>query len=423
VHYNPCHLLGPKLGPAGGRHDGSLCRQVVRARGEQSEEAGPARGRRRSLSRHLEGWVTAPLGLPVSAEGSRSNRPGKLREMGLGSAATVSLAKARELASQARSLLAEGKDPLEAKRERQGTPTFAEMTEEVVGSLERGWRNPKHRQQWRTTLSTYCKPINGLPVDAITTDHVLGTLRPLWSRVPETASRLRGRIEKVLDAARAKGQRTGENPARWRGHLDHLLPARQKLTRGHHKALPYEQAPAFFARLQELGSISARCLEFSILTAARSGEAMAARFDEFDVAREIWTIPATRMKAGREHRVPLTPRSLEIIAAMANIRASEFVFPGNKRGRPLSVMALEMVLRRLKVGTTVHGFRSTFRDWAAEQTTFSHEACELALAHVIQNKVEAAYRRGNLFEKRRELMAAWEAFLTRTDSLVSRSSP
>jgi integrase len=371
--------------------------------------------------RHADG---GSLYLAISKDGTRrrwvflyrrkasgETGPGKLREMGLGGATTVSLAKARELANHARSLLADGKDPLEARRQRQRVPTFAEMTDEVVGSLEGAWRNPKHRQQWRTTLATYCQQIKGLPVDAISTDHVLAILKPLWSRVPETASRLRGRIEKVLDAARARGHRTGENPARWRGHLDHLLPTRRKLTRGNHKALPYDRTPAFFNRLQELGSISARCLEFTILTAARSGEAMGARFEEFDLERAIWTVPATRMKAGREHRVPLTPRSLEIIAAMANARASEFVFPGNKRGRPLSVMALEMVLRRMKVEATVHGFRSTFRDWAAEQTTFSHEACELALAHVIPNKVEAAYRRGDLLEKRRELMAAWESFL------------
>ena len=290
------------------------------------------------------------------------------------------------------------------------------MAEEVIASLETGWRNPKHRYQWRQTLAVHCNSIHDLPVDAVTTDHVLAILKPLWSKVPETASRLRGRIEKVLDAAKARGHRSGENPARWRGHLDHLLPKRQRLTRGHHKALPYAEVPAFVARLQELRSISALCLEFTILTAARSGEAMGARFEEFDLDRGIWTVPATRMKAGREHRVPLSPRAIEIVQRMAAVRTGDFVFPGNRPDRPLSNMALEMLMRRLKVDATVHGFRSAFRDWAAEQTSVPREVAEAALAHVLENKVEAAYRRSDLFEKRRVLMEQWAEFLANDTS-------
>jgi integrase len=211
----------------------------------------------------------------------------------------------------------------------------------------------------------------------------------------------------VLDAAKAKGYRAGENPARWRGHLDHLLPKRQKLTRGHHKALPYEEVPALVARLRRTGSVSALCLEFTILTAARSGEAMGARWSEIDLERGVWTVPKGRMKAGREHRVPLSGRAKEILSHMDQVRTGDLVFPGLKRDRPLSTMALEMVLRRMKIDATVHGFRSAFRDWGAEQTSAPREVAEAALAHTIENKVEAAYRRTDLFEKRRILMEQW----------------
>ena len=246
-----------------------------------------------------------------------------------------------------------------------------------------------------------------MPVDAVTTEHVLGILQPIWSKVPETASRLRGRIEKVLDAAKARGYRTGENPARWRGHLDHLLPKRQKLTRGHHKALPYDEVPAFVARLRRTGSVSALCLEFTILTAARSGEAMGARWEEFDLERGVWTVPKERMKAGREHRVPLSDR------ARAHPRAH-----GREPERRPRVSRPEEGAAALHHGAgdgdaadegrrTVHGFRSAFRDWAAEQTSVPREVAEAALAHTLENKVEAAYRRTDLFEKRRALMEEW----------------
>lgn len=248
--------------------------------------------------------------------------------MGLVSASTVRLSQARELAARVRSLLKDGRNPLDERTVARKLPTFGEMADGVIASLEPAWRNPKHRDQWRMTLSKYCAPMRDLPVDIITTHHVLGVLQAFWLRVPETADRLRGRIEKVLDAAKAKGHRAGENPARWRGHLDHLLPARPRLARGHHKALSYRKVPDLISQLRELGSISAFCLEFTILTAARSGEAMGARWDEIDLNLGIWVVPGRRMKAGREHRVPLPARTQEIVATMAALRAGVFVFPG-----------------------------------------------------------------------------------------------
>jgi integrase len=287
------------------------------------------------------------------------------------------------------------------------------MADEVIATHESAWRNPKHREQWCMTFKVYCEPIRSIPVDQITTEHVLSVLRPLWCKVPETASRLRGRIEKVLDAAKARGQRSGENPARWRGHLDHLLPRHQKLTRGHHKALPYEHVPDLIRRLQTSGSTSALCLTFTVLIAARSGEAMGARWEEFDLERGVWTVPADRMKAGREHRVPLSTRAAALLDHMGKGETGPFVFPGMKQDRPLSTMALEMVLRRMKIDATVHGFRSAFRDRAAEQTSAPREVAEAALAHVLENRVEAAYRRSDLFEKRRLLMEQWSHYCTR----------
>ncbi|MHB2210684.1 tyrosine-type recombinase/integrase [Methylobacterium sp. CM6257] len=372
--------------------------------------------------RHADG---GGLYLSISPDGSRrrwvylfrwrepgQTGAGKLREMGLGSASTVSLARARELATAARAHVANGVNPLAVRdvQPEKRMPTFSEMADEVVSALETGWKNPKHRDQWRMTLTRYCEPIASVPVDQVTTEQVLAILKPLWTKVPETASRLRGRIEKVLDAARAKGHRTAENPARWRGHLDHLLPRRQKLTRGHHKALPYHEVPAFIARLHQSRSVSALCLEFAILTAARSGEAMGALWSEVDLDRGVWTVPKERMKAGREHRVPLSDRAREILAGLREAGQGELVFPGNKPGRPLSTMALEMLLRRMEVDATVHGFRSAFRDWAAEQTSAPREVAEAALAHTNKDKVEAAYFRTDLFEKRRALMSQWNEY-------------
>ncbi len=339
---------------------------------------------------------------------------GKRREMGLGSAGAVTLAAARDLAFEARKRVAAGIDPLEARREAAkaivGKPTFGPCALGYIAAHEASWRNAKHRQQWRSTLETYCTAIWDKPVDEIDTEAVLGVLQPLWQSVPETASRLRGRIEAVLDAARAQGHRTGENPARWRGHLDHLLAKPQKLSRGHHAAMPYSEVPAFVASLREREALAALALEFVILTAARSGEVLGARWSEFDLAAKVWTIPAARMKAGREHRVPLSGRAMAILAKLAEGRTGDFVFPGQRPGKPLSGMAMEMVLRRLKAEVTVHGFRSSFRDWCGEETHFPREVAEAALAHVAGDATERAYRRGDALEKRRGLMEAWAAF-------------
>jgi integrase len=364
--------------------------------------------------RHADG---GGLYLSISPNGGRRwvflyRWHGKPTEIGFGSARDVSLARARELARLARAKLAEGSDPKEARRAVQGA-SFGECADRLIEVMRPSWRNGKHAAQWAMTLREYAAPLGRLPVDKITTDDVLSILKPLWSEKPETAARLRGRIERVLDAAKARGLRSGENPARWRGHLDQLLPKRQRLTRGHHAAMNYVELPAFVGDLQARQGTAALALEFAILTAARSGEVLGARWEEIDLDRGVWTIPAVRMKAGREHRVPLARRALTIVGTMQDLRSSDFVFPGQGAGRGLSVMALEMVLRRMKIeGVTVHGFRSAFRDWAAECTHFPNEVCEAALAHVIENKAEAAYRRGDLFEKRRKLMDAWGAYCT-----------
>jgi len=360
--------------------------------------------------RHADG---GGLYLSISPNGGRRwvflyRWRGKPTEIGLGSARDVTLARARELASQARANLAEGINPKDARKPSEGA-TFGECADRVIEAMRPSWRNDKHTAQWEMTLRDYAAPLRQLSVDKIVTDDVLAVLKPLWNAKPETASRLRGRIERVLDAAKAQGFRSGENPARWRGHLDQLLPKRQRLTRGHHAAMSYAELPAFMSNLQARQAMAALALEFAILTAARTGEVLGARWQEFDLDQAaVWTVPATRMKAGREHRVPLSPRALKIVKALHETRDGDFVFPGQKPGKPLSVMALEMILRRMKIDdATVHGFRSAFRDWAAERTNFPNEVCEAALAHVIGNKAEAAYRRSDLFDKRRKLMDMW----------------
>jgi integrase len=362
------------------------------------------------------------LYLSISANGGRRwvfmyRFAGKQREMGLGSAsrAGTSLARARDLAAEARMALAAGLDPLEVRKAaRQAErifPTFGECADAFIETHRSSWRNDKHIAQWTMTLTTHCAPIRAMPIDKIDTEAVLKVLQPIWERLPETAKRLRGRIEKVLDAAAVRGFRTGENPARWRGHLQNLLARPKTLSRGHHAALPYEQLPDFMAQLRARHSLAARALEFAILTACRSGEVRSARWDEIDLAKAVWVIPAGRMKAGKEHRVPLSDRAVALLMALQGTRTSDFIFPGTSSGKPLSGMAMAMQLRRMKADDiTVHGFRSTFRDWASENTTFPHEVCEQALAHAIGNKTEAAYRRGDLFEKRRKLMEAWAAY-------------
>jgi integrase len=362
--------------------------------------------------RHADG---GGLYLSISPNGGRRwvflyRWRGKPTEIGLGSARDVTLARARDLAKGSRGQLAEGINPKEARKPVEGA-TFGACADRLIAAMRPSWRNGKHAAQWEMTLREYAGPLRRLPAQAITTNDVLSVLKPLWNEKPETASRLRGRIERVLDAAKAQGLRTGENPARWRGHLDQLLPKRQRLTRKHHAAMSYGDVPAFIADLQSREGTGALVLEFTILTAARSGEVLGARWDEFDLERAIWTVPAHRMKGGREHRVPLSGRAVAIVKFLRKAYSSEFAFAGHKSGKPLSRMTLGNVLRRMNVNNvTVHGFRSAFRDWAAECTSFTNEVCEAALAHAVTNRVEAAHRRGDLFEKRRKLMEAWTGF-------------
>jgi integrase len=353
------------------------------------------------------------LYLIVSASGSRKwvlrfTWRGRAKEMGLGSANSVPLADAREKAASARRKIAQGLNPIEERKRDNGTPTFGEMADLVLDSLAAGFRNEKHKAQWKMTLETYAAPLRGKPVDTITTEDVLSVLKPIWTTKAETASRLRGRMEKVLDAAKAKGFRHGENPARWRGHLDHLLPKRPNLSRGHHAAMPYEDVAAFIGRLRESDSLAARALELTILTAARSGEILGMRWSEIDLDKRVWTLPPDRMKAGKEHRVPLSERAVAMLRQLAETKTGEFVFPGQRKNRPLSDMAMEMVLRRMYAdNVTVHGFRSSFRDWAGNETSYPRDLIETALAHVIGDKAEQAYRRSDALEKRRALMEAW----------------
>jgi integrase len=346
---------------------------------------------------------------------------GRTRDAGLGSYPSVSLAEARNEADRLRKQIAEGIDPVEArKRQRAASQveaerviTFEQCAKAHVASHEAGWKNDKHRAQWHSTLKTYVYPFIGrLPVKAVDTSHVMNILEPIWTSKPETASRVRGRIEVILSWAKVRGYRDGENPAQWRGHLDHLLPAKGRVRKvRHHAALPYSEVPAFMKVLREQEGFAARALEFLILTATRTSETLGATWDEIDWQRDLWIVPAERMKAGKDHRVPLGPRSRDLLTEMKSIRMNDFVFPGAKPGRPLSQMSLLMTLRRMGFGhITAHGFRSSFRDWAAECTSFPGEVAELALAHAVPNAVEAAYRRGDLLVKRRQLMESWSEF-------------
>ena len=375
----------------------------------------------------------ANLYLVVSKTGARKwvlrfTWRGKPKEMGLGSATNIPLADAREKAATARRKIAQGTNPIEERKREGGIPTFGEVADDVCQSLSLGFRNEKHKAQWKSTLETYAGSLRSKSVDTIGTDDVLAVLKPIWTVKSETASRVRGRIEKVLDAAKAKGFRNGENPARWRGHLDHLLPRPSRLARGHHAAMPYEDVAGFIANLLKRESSAAVALELCILTAARSGEILGMQWSEVDLDKKIWTVPADRMKAGREHRVPLAPRAVAILHQLETLRANEFVFPGQARNKPLSNMAMEMLLRRMKIeNATVHGFRSSFRDWAGNVSDFPREVVETALAHVIGDKAEQAYRRSDALEKRRKLMDQWAAYcsmpLTRQGCCVSPLAP
>jgi integrase len=370
----------------------------------------------------------AGLYLQVSPSGTKSwiyrySTGGRSREMGLGSIAALGLSDARTRAKECRQQRVMGIDPLEAKRasaalkklEDAKAITFSDAAAKYITAHETSWSNEKHRAQWKSSLEIYASPVIGtLSVAAIDTGLVLKIIEPIWRTKPETASRIRGRIESVLNWATARGFRQGENPARWKGHLDKLLPARGKVrTVKHHAALPFDELPTLMANLRACQGSGARALELTILTGLRTGEVIGACWREFNLQRKIWIVPAERMKAKREHRVPLSDYVVELLAVLP--QENDFLFPGERSGMPLSNMAMLQTLNRLgRSDITVHGFRSTLRDWAAERTNFPNHVVEMALAHAIGNKVEAAYRRGDLFEKRVRLMDAWAEFATKT---------
>ncbi|MER8570630.1 integrase arm-type DNA-binding domain-containing protein [Mesorhizobium sp. M1338] len=376
--------------------------------------------------RHSDG---GGLYLQVEPGGSKSwvfmwKRDGKRTAMGLGRYPDNGLGDARGKAEAARKNLAAGRDPLlqvrqEAERE-EADKTFSECVDLFLDEDRKAsWRNSKHRAQWEMTLGdAYCKHLRPMRVSTIGTEDVLKVLKPIWSAKPETASRLRGRIERVLSFAKGKGWRSGENPALWRGHLDSILPKPEKLKRrGHHRAMAYGSVPAFMQRLREASGMDAKALEFTILTAARSGETVGATWDEIDFEQKVWTVPASRIKAGRRHEVPLSPRAVALLRLVPKRNDNPYVFPGQRKGKPISAASMEMLLRRweLKDQTTIHGFRSSFRDWVGDCTDFPREVAEAALAHVIGDKAEQAYRRGTALERRRKLMTAWADFLASGD--------
>ncbi len=379
------------------------------------------------------------LSLLIAKDGSKRwifiwDRNGKRREMGLGSTADVSLVRARNMAADARQLLLDGIDPLEkrnadelaaaeaarqAEIEKAGPLLFGAFADDYIDTHEEGWKNPKHRQQWRNTIKTHAASLLKKPVGEITIDNVVAVLKPIWRSTPETASRLRGRIENILDAAKASNHILSpwENPARWRGNLIHLLPRRpSKKDVKHHAAMPFEDIPDFWLRLRERPALAARALELTILCATRTNETLGATWSEFDLDSALWTIPKDRMKMNIEHRVPLPNAAVELlraIAANSNCPPDAYVFEGQKCGRPLSNMAMTMVLRRMKLGhLTVHGMRSSFRDYMGELTNHPETIVEHALAHQVGDETSRAYRRGDALLKRRVLMNDWEAYVT-----------
>jgi integrase len=380
-------------------------------------------GRLKTPGLHFVGGVRG-LALQVAPGGARTwvlrfSIAGKRRDMGLGGFPEITLAAAREKAREARAKADQGIDPILHRQAANSAhrasvaaaKTFAECVTGYVDAKSAEWKNPKHRQQWSNTLEQYANPVIGpMLVRDVTLTHVLNILEPIWTTKTETASRVRGRIESVLNWATARGYRSGENPARWRGHLDKLLPAPKKVAKvEHHAALDVNAVPGFMSALREQDGLGAKALEFLILTATRSGEVRGATWDEIDLDNAIWTIPAERMKAGREHRVPLSPAAIKLLKALPRVKDVVLLFPSTKN-TPLSDMTLTGVLRRMGVEAVPHGFRSTFRDWAAERTSFPNHVVEMALAHTIGDKVEAAYRRGDLFAKRMQLMSAWAKF-------------
>lgn len=354
---------------------------------------------------------------------------GKTRRMGLGSTNALSLKDARELAREQRTLLAKKIDPLEARAQQSNTATFDDVAADYIKAQRGGWKNPNHAQQWENSLATYASPVIGhLAPAEVTTEHVLKILKPIWNEKKETASRVRNRIELVLNAAKARKLRSGENVAAWRGHLELLLANHRRNDRRHHPALPWHQTNQFWQSFMADTDTSARALQLTILTALRTSEVLGARWSEFDLKAAVWTVPAVRMKAGKEHRVPLSTQALKVLESIPKVPSGQ-LFEGRKEGNTLSNMAMLLKIRRMDAKSienggagwrdddgnviTVHGFRSTFRDWAAENTSFENIVVEQALAHTIGDAVEAAYRRGDLLERRRQLMEAWGKYVTR----------
>jgi len=373
---------------------------------------------------HAVGGVPGLL-LQVTDTGSRSWAlrtvvGGKRRYMGLGGFPAVTLAQAKGKAREARAEIEAGIDPIATRREVRSAMladaasarTFAQCVEAYLDAKGDEWRNGKHRQQWRNTLETYAFPVIGeMLVRDVGLPQVLRVLEPIWKTKTETATRVRGRIESVLDWATVRGYRHGDNPARWRGHLETLLGNPRKIRKvEHHRALPADDVPPFMAKLRQKAGIGARALELLVLTAARSGEVRGARWGEFDLDKAEWVVPGERMKAGKTHRVPLSAPAVKLLKALPRIDGTDLVFP-SVRNTPLSDMTLAKALRDMRVDAVPHGFRSSFKYWASERTNYPNEVSEMALAHVIENKVEAAYRRGELFEKRRKLMSDWAAFI------------
>ena len=374
------------------------------------------------------------LSLQITPTGARSwilrVMVGALRrDMGLGAYPGVTLAQAREKAREARQAIDQGHDPVLTREraksllraEQASAVTFEDAAIKFIATKSGEWKNKKHAAQWAATLQTYAFPVIGkMHVQDIRQTHILAILEPIWTTKTETATRVRGRIENIWDSAKTRGHFTGENPARWHGHLDSLLTAPKKTTAvKHHPAVAIDDAPAFYANLQKREGISARALEFTLLTAARSGETRGATWAEIDLEKALWTVPANRMKAGVEHSVPLSDSAIKVLNALPRFDDCEIVFPAPRKGQ-LSDMALTQVMRRMELESVPHGLRSTFRDWAGEKTNFPRDLCEAALAHALADTVEAAYRRGTMIEKRRNMMQAWSKFLTTPQSKSSK---
>ena len=340
----------------------------------------------------------------------KSGKKSKRYEMGLGGFPGLSLAAARKKAQECQELLADGVNPID-ERKRNVVKSFGDVADEYIERTKAQWTNDKHEYQWRQSVENYCKPIRGLSVRDIGTEAVLSVLTPIWADKRETATRVRSRIERIIDYSIAKGWRVDANPARWRGHLKNILPGEARQETRHLASMHYDHVPDFVSQLQVREELAARALELTILTAARSGEILKARWDEFDLDNALWVVPAERMKLRRQHRVPLSDRAVELLKGLLETLTSDFVFPGNKRGKPLSNMAMSMLLRRMgEEEITAHGFRSSFRDWAGDCTSFPREIAEAALAHKIGDSTEQAYRRSDALEKRRKLMQAWSDY-------------